>query len=652
MSSLLINEQPKKFLRIKKVSNPYKIRIINNPNIENYKNIEKNIPKKIKFYKKVLVKPFTSRNKDNFNKSNNIGSINKNNDNSKQERHSLNDKMYLTKNDDLIKSQNKANIDNNYLKNVITKIPRRKCKNIFININDEYNYIKNNENCFNFNLSKSINDNNKERYKNKTENVREKRNNYQRKKGNEIREIFIDKNNIFINNDLNLNFSKDKEKNLNINYINSISNDIYKNNNSPLSNSMHDHFNISYSTIGLSNIENKQTIKKYTKKAILLDDKDYTINNNKSNNIINPTYNYIYPLTEINPYSKFDEIERSSLKNNVIREKEQFNTIKNTQRIISLIDKRKQKLLNDNYMKYIKLIQKQQEKYKEYEQFLKKELKRNKNSQKNLELIKENYISTMKNSFTCKHFENFPSGTKTLSSKNINKQSYKNKFIKNKLFSLNNLNNKIQLGKDNLNQISGNRSMARNIIEREIQIKENILKRKTKNKISKKTNKITNKINITNPNPNIFRNNKSNIYHLNITLKPIINTDRSLNYEIKNYSFENKVFKNTKNKLLYNYSDNVCTKAFKRDNGKNKIMLRINNTGKNIILKKLVNKAKNEIARKSKIKSIKINKDLKEFFKSISLQKFKIVNRYYYESNNLKDTNNKKKELTKRLLKI
>ena len=33
-------------------------------------------------------------------------------------------------------------------------------------------------------------------------------------------------------------------------------------------------------------------------------------------------------------------------------------------------------------MKYIKLIQKQQEKYKEYEQFLKKELKRNKNSQK------------------------------------------------------------------------------------------------------------------------------------------------------------------------------------------------------------------------------------------------------------------------------
>ena len=97
MSSLLINEQPKKFLRIKKVSNPYKIRIINNPNIENYKNIEKNIPKKIKFYKKVLVKPFTSRNKDNFNKSNNIGSINKNNDNSKQERQSLNDKMYLTK---------------------------------------------------------------------------------------------------------------------------------------------------------------------------------------------------------------------------------------------------------------------------------------------------------------------------------------------------------------------------------------------------------------------------------------------------------------------------------------------------------------------------------------------------------------------------
>ena len=51
-------------------------------------------------------------------------------------------------------------------------------------------------------------------------------------------------------------------------------------------------------------------------------------------------------------------------------------------------------------------------------------------------------------------------------------------------------------------------------------------------------------------------------------------------------------------------------------------------------------------------KRIKINKDLKEFFKSISLQKFKFVNRYYYESNNLKDTNNKKKELTKRLLKI
>ena len=615
MSSLLINEQPKKFLTIQKGTNAYKIRIINNPNIENYQNIKKNIPKKIKFYKKVLVKSFTSRNKDNFNKSKNIKNINKNNENSKLERHSLNNKMYLTKNDDLINSQNKANIDDNYLKNIITKIPRRKCKNIFININDKYNYTRNNENCFNFNLSKSINDNNKERYKNKTENISEKRNNYQRKKGNEIREIFIDKNNLIINNDLNSNSSKDKEKNLNINYINSISNDIYKKINSPLSNSTHDHFNISNSIIELTNNENKQTIKKYTKKAILLNNKDYNISNNKLNNRINPTYNYIYPLTEINPYSKFDEIERSSLKNNVIREKEQFNTIKNTQRIISLIEKQKQKLLNDNYMKYIKLIQKQQEKYKEYEQYLKKELKRNKNSQKKLELIKENYLSTMQNSFTCKHFEIVPSGTKTLSTKNIKRQSYKNKFINNKLFSLNNLSNKIQLGKNNLNQISGNRSMTRNIIEREIQIKENILKQKNKNKISGKTNGVTNKINITNP--NIFKNNKSNIYHLNITLKPIINTDRSFNYEIKNYSIDNKVFKNPRHKLLYNYSDNVCTKALKRDNVKNKIMLRINNTRKNIILKKLVNEAKNEIVKKSKIKSIKINKNLKEFFKSI-----------------------------------
>ena len=656
MSSPSTNEPQKNSPRTQKESNPNKIQTLNYPNIDNFRNSDNNAPKKIKFYKKVLVKPFTSRKKDKYTKSNDIKKINKNHVNSKPNKLSLNNKINITKNDELLKGENKITIVNNYLKNVINKIPRRKCKNNFVSINDKNNFTKGNEKFINFNLSKSINhENNASNNNNKSGNSGDKINN-KRKKGKEIKEITNNENNIFINNDLSLNFFKEREKILNINYINSIPKDVYKKTNSsiflkkiyPSSNSiMNENFNILNNTLEPSNIKNKPKINKFIKKAILLDDNDFNIANNKSKNILNPTYNYFSSLTEINPNLKYEEIEKTPFKNNEIGAKEKFKTLENTKRIISLIEKEKQNLLNDNYAKYIKLIQKQQEQYKEYELYLKKELKRNKKSQQKLELIKENCFNSMKNSFIYENFENFPLGTKTYSTNNINKHKNKNKHLKNKIFPLNKLNNKLKLGIDNSNQISSSRNTARNIIKREIKIKEDILKRKNKNKIFKKTSQIMNKINITNP--NTFRNNKSNIYHLNITLKPIINTDRSLNYEIQNFSFDNKVFKNPNHKILYNFSDNFYTNTIKPEKSKNKIMFKLNNNRKNFILKKLMNKVKNGIVKKSKSKKISINKDLnfKEYFKSNSSQKFKVFNRYNYESNILKDTNDNKKRISK-----
>ena len=629
MSSLILNEPQKNSFRMQKESNPNKIQTLDNQNIDKFRNSENNVSKKIQFYKKVLVKPFTSRKKDKYIKSNEVKNINKNKVNSKQNKPSLNNKMNLTKNDEFIKGENKTNIDHNYLKNVINKIPRGKNKNNFVSINDKINFTKGEEKFFNFNLSKSINDINKVNNINKSENCGDKINN-KKKKGKEIKEITIDKNNIFINNDLTLNFFKEREKNLNVNYINSIPTDVYRKTNSSLylnkiyrsSNSKNENFNI------LNN--------------------DFNITNNKNKNILNPTYtNYFSSLTDINPYLKFDEIEKSPFKNHEIGAKEKFKTLENKKRIISLIEKEKQNLLNDNYTKYIQFIQKQQEKCKEYELYLNKELKRNKNSQQKLELIKENCFNSMKNSFIKENFENFPLETKTYSTNNINKHNNKNKIFKNRIFPLNKLKNKLQLGINNSNQISSGRNTTRNIIKREIKIKESMLKRKNKNKIIKRTNKIMNKINITNP--NTFRNNKSNIYHLNITLKPIINTDRSLNYEIQNFSFENKAFKNPNRKILYNFSDNFYTNTIKPEKGKNKIMLKLNSNGKYFILKKLMNKVKNGIVKNPKFKKISFNKDLnfKEFFKSNSSKKFKVFNRYNYESNILKDTNDNKKRINK-----
>ena len=652
MSSLLLNEPQKNSFRMQKESNPNKIQTLDNQNIDKFRNSENNVSKKIQFYKKVLVKPFTSRKKDKYIKSNEVKNINKNKVNSKQNKPSLNNKMNLTKNDEFIKGENKTNIDNNYLKNVINKIPRGKNKNNFVSINDKINFTKGEEKFFNFNLSKSIKDINKVSNSNKSRNCGDKINN-KKKKGKEIKEITIDKNNIFINNDLTLNFFKEREKNLNVNYINSIPTDVYRKTNSslflnkiyPSSNSKNENFNILNNTIEPSNIKNKQKINQFVNKSILLDDNDFNINKNK--NILNPTYNYFSSLTDINPYLKFDEIEKTPFKNHEIGAKEKFQTLENTKRIISLIEKEKQNLLNDNYTKYIRLIQKQQEKCKEYELYLKKELKRNKNSLQKLELIKENCFNSMKNSFINENFENVPLGTKTYSTNNINKHKNKNKLLKNKIFPLNKLKNKLQLGINNSNQISSSRNIARNIIKREIKIQEDMLKRKNKNKIIKRTNQIMNKINITNP--NTFRNNKSNIYHLNITLKPIINTDRSLNYEIQNFSFDNKVFKNPNHKILYNFSDNFYTNTIKPEKGKNKIMLKLNNNRKNFILKKLMNKVKNGIVKNPKFKKISFNKDLnfKEIFKSNSSKKFKVFNRYNCESNVLKDTNDNKKRINK-----
>ena len=383
--SVLTNKEilDKKEINNSETNNEITDNKINEMNNNDAKKSEK---EKFFFYKKVCVKPFTQK------KLNKIDNIN------------IPNKKLFTKEKNYIKqinrnSYNKINLTNNNINS------RLGFKNN-LNINDySMNLINKNEKYFNNNFS-SIGEINKLSEKNNTIDS----------SNNVIKNNIENNKNIIINernkNDLKLEMlGKDKDK-VNINYINTISNNVYGKINSPiylnkifsLSNTYNDNLDLFNNINDNDTLDNsaKRRINKKLKKKILLNDTNPNIDMNKTNEEMKPNFDYYNSITEINPGSKIEEIELNSFNNNRKENKMdiKLNYLENKKRILSSIEREKKKLLEQNYqnyIKYISLIQKQQEQYKEYDQYLKSELIKNRNSQIKLQLYKENYFSIVKN---------------------------------------------------------------------------------------------------------------------------------------------------------------------------------------------------------------------------------------------------------------
>ena len=665
----ILTKIPRKKFKLQYNRILYNVHPLNSPN-NNNNTINDNNNQKISFYKKVLVKPYAGKKSNNLFKRN----INKNNDRieennyySNKNKHNLHEKMNFTNNDILNNTENKIEIDNNefYLNKtnveiVMNKIIKEHQPSNITNITNLTNTIDKKRN-------------NKLQKKNIASNDLKETDflgNDILKNNKRIKDIINDTNN---NNDLNLSFFESKRENVNINYINSISNNVYGKINSPiylnkiysLTNTTNDNFNIINNETYPLNNKNKQKINKNLKKKILLNDTDLNIDMNKTNEE-KQKYDYFSSITDINPISKIEEIELSSFGSNEPKnkKKENLNFLENKKRILSSIEKQKKKLFNENYknhIKYIKLIQKQQQQYKEYDTYLKKELQKNRNSQIKLLLFKENFFNTLKSNYKHLGIDEFPIELQNLSSSNFSHQiKPKNNLTKNQKFPYKNFNLKLKkinnhvktenyppsLKNESSNKIiceAKNRYTARPFNMDKIQIKENELKkRNTINAFIKKSDKLLILIN------NSFGKNKSNVSHLNLNKKPIISTERSFNY---NPDSDIRFSKNTKTMKINVFSEDKNPKTDKRDFDKNnKNLLSVKNTQKSFILKNLVKNIKNEMEKKSQLnKNVNNDTCIKRHLRDNTLKKSEDPKDYYYESNkkntNLKSKNNKEKEI-------
>ena len=617
-----------------------KIKDINN---NNEKKREK---EKFCFYKKVCVKPFIQR---KLNKTENVN---------------ISNKIIFIKEKNYIKQLNK----NSYtkIKSINNDINSRLGTNL--NINDySMNLVNKREKYFKNNFS-SIAEINKLSEKNNTINS----------SNNLIKNSTENNKNTIINeynkNDLKLEmFDNDKDK-VNINYINTISNNVYGKINSPiylnkiisLSNTINDNIELfdNINDTETLNSSTKRRINKKLKKKILLNDTNPNIDMNKTNEEIKPNFDYYNSITEMNPGTKIEEIELNSFNNN--RENKldkKLNYFENKKKILSSIEREKKKLLEqnyNNYIKYINLIQKQQEQYKEYDQYLKNELRKNRDSQIKLQLYKENYFKFFKNK-NIKEIQigNPNSEFKTLSSHNFSNKNSNYKFKIKRMFPLNKIetnNNKFRLidkyepsiitdNSINSIRVSKNGKSTKNNndkYKRVIKINLDELKRRHTINFIKKTNK---KINLHNliQNNNPSNKNKSNISHLNLNSKQIIPLDRSFNYE---FSSKNKILNKDKKNKINIFSDNKNIKTDFREFDKSKKNLITEDEQKSLILKKLVKNIKNEIEKKSDLnKNNLCNTNIQKHIKCNSFKKLEEINEYYYGGN--KNKNITKKEIHK-----
>jgi len=641
---------PKNSFRNKKQIIFENVRGVNSPNIKKNKIEGKNINESASYYKKVCLKPFKQSKKDFLtivNKNNNKTNFNKF---IKLNNHKLETKVNSTNNDIFTNTENKNIINNNNrILDKLQNIPsNKKNNNDSKNKREKFFYKKILPNKNNFEKSHAINSEDKS-CRNRTDLI----------------------------SDLNLEFVDKEREKVNINYINTISNNVYGKINSPiyfnkifsLSNTMNDNFDLCTdinNTDSLTRLS-KRKINKKLKKKILLNDTRLNTDINRTNGDIEPKYDYFNSITEINQNSKIEEIEINTYKNNNEKktDRQKMNFVENKKRIISSIEREKEKLINQNYkncIKYIKLIQKQQQEYKEYDQYLKDELKKNRNSQIKLLLFKENYFNIFKSKNNkLKGIGNIPKEFKTLSSKSFAKPKFINKINKKKIFCFN--NNKIELNKkgryienyepslkaeNSINSIRLSKNNNERFNKKMIKINIDELKRRNTINLNKKINKKIKFENIMKDNitSNNIGNKIPNISHLYINSKTIMPLDKSYNYEFSNFSKEDNNSKKDKKIKLNFFSDSKKIKTDIREFDRSKNKLNFNNDQKSLILKNLVKNIKNELEKKIESNKKSINEiNFKKHTKCKSMRKIEELSEYYYGTNIT--NNNTSKEMHK-----
>ena len=632
------------------------VKLLNKP-----KDKEENNPtENILCYKRVYIKPFGKKKKNNIKKRNkNQLFIKINNSNSvKQDNCYILKKKYYTNNDISANPDNKTYIDNKKI--ILNNIN----PDFFINEKFKYNNTSNINDKSKYENGKILN--NKfiriEYNENEENNKKDTFNNYSGKDSEQKKFIKIEEKNINFSEDSNLGiFEKNKEK-VNINYINSISNNVYGKINSPiflddissLSNNLDNNYNLfKYMSNRLIN-KNKNKINKNSNKNILYNDIDLNIYMNKTSDEAKSKYNYLNSITELNPNYKKEEIKLNKSNDNIkeIKINKQLDFIENKKYVLSNIEKEKQKLEKENinnYIKYIKLIQQEQQQYKEYDQYLKNELKKNKNNQIQLQLFKENYLNFIQNKKTKERKTKIP-------------------IPENRTLSLNNSENKIikkRLGngkKSNLLINIPNRFNHKNFIEcgrikTEKSIKSIPISAYSKEKAKINNNhiiknnlhgqKILNTINhfekskkklkITNFKKNRKRNNINkdflDISQLSINVNnPILSTDNSLNYEKKIFTSVNKMVKRKK-KIKFEILGKF--KNIKTDNNENaKKRNTFSLREERLLFRRSTKNMKNE-------KRIELNLNNNNKFnrtRSRFLKKINEIKEYYYGVNSSNNT--------------
>ena len=684
MKKEISEQQQLKKIKFKNITKLDKIQELNLPNINKSTDITE--PKKVYFYKKVLTKPISKREHNNLTEFKKFKNIARSKDNNNFSNNFGNfQKKIISNNNDICNNlQNRTEIDNNkYMLNatnpdiLLNKVLKENnCQSDFVE--QENNFSSGEKNLF-IKEFLNIKNNNISFDKNKYTNKLNVEDTLGRKIVNDSN-IFINRSQNNENNDLNLSLFENKRENVNINYINSISNNVYGKINSPiylnkiysLSNNINDNLNLINKITYKINNKNKRKLNKNLKKKILLNDMEINIDKNRTNQLAQPKNDYLNNKTEIRN-SKIEGIEIDSLENkkNKTEKNNNLKFLENKKKIISSIEKQKQKLLNENYknhIKYIKLILKQQQQYKEYDQFLRQELEKNRNSQIKLLLFKENYFNSLKKNFKMNDIITFPVEFKTLSSNDFDEKiKPKKKSIKNKIFSFNAFNNRITTdGKymtTEINEPSLKNENSINIICKskirhtvkpynriKIKINENISKRRNTANYIERTNKITNRTkNYIN-----FGKNISNVSHLNITYKPMSSTDRSFNNELKHFPSFNIGIKKPKKIKLDIFNGKKIIKTDNREYDKNKENKKNQNNVKKIFLSKKmvknfgVGKTKEK---KGKFKIININKDIdiKHYLNYNSLEKKEFLNELSYgqSPNNNDFKTDKRKEIHK-----
>ena len=461
-------------------------------------------------------------------------------------------KKYLNLNFSEIKKLDKSNNDINvdYINNNILNLQNKIVVNndsLMTETSSDYDIekiVKFHNNINNNEIKEKYFTLNNDKRNNNLINIRNKNMSHNRKKTAELNPIFLKKN----NNVLDKTKYKKGKEHLNLNSINSLSNNTINKMHTPLylrqlfslSNTMNENYtlNNNYSNTEIKNesLTVKATkVNKKIKKNILFKNKKLettSLNDNiTSEELQSKSKSNYYINTEGNPNSKIEEIEITGIRTHKNtnstnidsigskNKTKKLNFLETKRKNLREIETEKQKLIDEsykNYQKYLSLIQKQQQEYKEYDEYLKNELINNQSNQLKLQISQNNL--KVKN----------PSSSSNSSYFNL---------LKNK-------NKKLIYNRPNDDQFYENKTMSSKNFDTHKKVSQNFAF--PKQKLSEKKDILTN----------------SNGDHLLTEEKDSSN----LNYTFKNNNnIENKFKPNHKKVLKINIED---IKRLKKENGK------------------------------------------------------------------------------------